>query len=1085
MTIVLSTNLVSTSANAISVQNWVRQSAPGVDTTYWAAIASSDDGTKLVAAESNSSYGGGAIHTSTDSGLNWTRRTSAGLHGWVDLTSSSDGSKLAGVTSNGYVHTSDDFGVTWVVQTGSGSRSWTSITSSDTGIRLAATSANTIFISNDYGATWSQGNATIHGMNTWGPISITGDGSKLVVIGTYGGSGNGSRIFYSLDFGFTWNPAWGTDESNFSSGWSDVASNSDGTKLVAAMWNGKIHTSVDSGATWSPKGSSTNFWSQISLSNDGAKLIALASYGGQQSYVYVSEDDGVNMTSRTSSGNRYWNSLAASSDGNKVFITESYGSVFLSSNFGSTWERTTVSNDRSWQSVTSSSNGNNLAAVVSGGSLYTSTDSGQNWTPRTTAGSRYWTAVASNHEGTKIAAVVGGGFIYTSSDSGASWTERTSPGDRYWTSIASSSDGTKLFATATLGASSSGGLFTSSDSGVTWTEQAGAGNLNWSAIACSDDATKVFATEAGGDVYKSIDSGVTWAPTSAASYITVGGPLAGSNNWSGISSSSNGSILAVVVGGGGGSPGYVYTSTDSGVTWDEIQELDKTNWGSVTVSDDGQTLVVAELGGYIHISKDAGTTWTAQTSAGEGNWSSLVANFDGTKLVATVNGGGLFTLIPIPAFTLSQASETATAGAPISGYSILSTGGNIASYSISPAIENGLLFSTSTGQITGTPTNTAPAKTYTITATNVSGSTSRTFTVTVTPALQLPAFTFSRTTESATVGTAISGYTVSSTGGTVASYAINPSIGSSPGLTFSTSTGRITGTPSATSASIVYTVTGTNATGSYSQTFTISIIAAIINSTPPTTIVPPTPAPFLIALTTPKLSIKGNELICSPGTFQSGFTLGGNVLGNSSINFTPPVYVYNILVNGVTHPAQSLNTSASFATWTLLQLPKKSLITCAVTVSENGLTLTSKSSDAIAAVAAALTQDKAISEAHAEYSLALNKISKAHEKILVDNRKKWRIEVETIRSSYLSEKARIQALPSTKSTRAQTSLALMQMTSATKKSTTDYAASKLAAAAAKDASTKAALDAKNVAVAKANATYGTFIESIGYGVLIP
>lgn len=30
-----------------------------------------------------------------------------------------------------------------------------------------------------------------------------------------------------------------------------------------------------------------------------------------------------------------------------------------------------------------------------------------------------------------------------------------------------------------------------------------------------------------------------------------------------------------------------------------------------------------------------------------------------------------------------------------------------------------------------------------------------------------------------------------------------------------------------------------------------------------------------------------------------------------------------------------------------------------------------------------------------------------------------------------------------------------------------------------------ALDTKNMAIAKANSTYGTFIESIGYGVLIP
>ena len=39
--------------------------------------------------------------------------------------------------------------------------------------------------------------------------------------------------------------------------------------------------------------------------------------------------------------------------------------------------------------------------------------------------------------------------------------------------------------------------------------------------------------------------------------------------------------------------------------------------------------------------------------------------------------------------------------------------------------------------------------------------------------------------------------------------------------------------------------------------------------------------------------------------------------------------------------------------------------------------------------------------------------------------------------------------------------------------------------AAKDVADKAALAARESAIAKANAAYGTAIESIGYGVLIP
>lgn len=67
----------------------------------------------------------------------------------------------------------------------------------------------------------------------------------------------------------------------------------------------------------------------------------------------------------------------------------------------------------------------------------------------------------------------------------------------------------------------------------------------------------------------------------------------------------------------------------------------------------------------------------------------------------------------------------------------------------------------------------------------------------------------------------------------------------------------------------------------------------------------------------------------------------------------------------------------------------------------------------------------------------------------------------------------------------ETSTALKVMIATQKKSDANYTASKPAVLAAKDAADKAALTARDDAIAKANAAYGTFIESIGYGVLIP
>jgi chromosome segregation ATPase len=159
-------------------------------------------------------------------------------------------------------------------------------------------------------------------------------------------------------------------------------------------------------------------------------------------------------------------------------------------------------------------------------------------------------------------------------------------------------------------------------------------------------------------------------------------------------------------------------------------------------------------------------------------------------------------------------------------------------------------------------------------------------------------------------------------------------------------------------------------------------------------------------------------------------------------------------------------------------------------VSANSLTTTDKSSENTSETAAALaTQKNTIANAYSDYSALLSANSKAYQKALVDNRATWRTEIAAIRTSYYDTLARINAQPKTaannKKMITDKSTALKVMSAAQKKSAADYRASQPAAAAARDAANKTALDAKSAAIAKANATYGTFIESIGYGVLIP
>jgi hypothetical protein len=86
-----------------------------------------------------------------------------------------------------------------------------------------------------------------------------------------------------------------------------------------------------------------------------------------------------------------------------------------------------------------------------------------------------------------------------------------------------------------------------------------------------------------------------------------------------------------------------------------------------------------------------------------------------------------------PAFALSSIAETRTAKtSPVTGYTITSSGGAIASYQISPAAPAGLTFNTTSGLLSGTPTETKTVTTYTITGTNSAGSAAATFRLRVT-----------------------------------------------------------------------------------------------------------------------------------------------------------------------------------------------------------------------------------------------------------------------------------------------------------------------------------------------------------------
>ena len=140
----------------------------------WVSVASSSDGTKLVAL-----VGNGQIYTSSDTGSTWKARDSA--RNWISVASSSDGTKLVAAVFNGNLYTSTDSGQTWTSR--DGIRYWTAVASSSDGVKLVATengnyASGYLYTSTDSGVTWSQNSGA--GQLYFTSIASSADGVNLI-----------------------------------------------------------------------------------------------------------------------------------------------------------------------------------------------------------------------------------------------------------------------------------------------------------------------------------------------------------------------------------------------------------------------------------------------------------------------------------------------------------------------------------------------------------------------------------------------------------------------------------------------------------------------------------------------------------------------------------------------------------------------------------------------------------------------------------------------------------------------------------------------------------------------------------------
>jgi hypothetical protein len=477
---------------------WTPRSAEG----NWFSVAVSADGQKMVAAQYHVPYAFddiervAGIYRSTDRGVTWTN-LNVSLEGkkieynpWFSVASSADGTRLVAVDQHysstqegrdrpdagiGALWTSSDSGETWVIQAVPDmNRRWTAVAISGNGNVIIGLIYNSDhWISRDGGERWLKGG---NEGTEWREVAVSSDGKKMMAIA----EGDGPMLA-SPDSGVTWA---GVGPSRR---WEDISLSVDGSRLAATAYGnncpkrnddgsygkyddpGEILTSENAGADWTSRSKSKS-WSLIRSSSDGKVLAAAYSVidrmanghirGNRPSQIFISNDYGATWTPHETE--QYWTGLAVSSDGFTMAAVGKNSQIYVSNDSGETWKAHETA--REWVAIASSDDGAKLVAAAISGRIYTSADSGETWTARLT--DQHWRAVASSADGTRLLAADKGGWLYTSSDSGATWTKRAFKTE--WVSVACSGDGSKMIAASNIGE-----LVISTDSGATWKIQEG------------------------------------------------------------------------------------------------------------------------------------------------------------------------------------------------------------------------------------------------------------------------------------------------------------------------------------------------------------------------------------------------------------------------------------------------------------------------------------------------------------------------------------------------------------------------------------------------------------------------------------
>ncbi len=237
--------------------------------------------------------------------------------------------------------------------------------------------------------------------------------------------------------------------------------------------------------------------------------------------------------------------------------------------------------------------------------------------------------ISMSHDGQVIFIAPGMGNVFLSTDSGASFSALSPPSPMsMWGGTAMSATGSVLYLT-TSGAAD---VLKSTDHGATWSNVMTDYSWNMLDVDCSSDGTRLLVSDRGSNrnLYFSNNAGATLIGTS-------GIPSA---PWGSVKISDSGQTAY------GSTLGDLYYTRNGGSTWTQssVPQLG----GRISCIPDGSVCIFPgdgngfSVGSYVHITRDSGTTLVQEMPANQQVWVGSAISQDGRVFFVGGMGTGIW-----------------------------------------------------------------------------------------------------------------------------------------------------------------------------------------------------------------------------------------------------------------------------------------------------------------------------------------------------------------------------------------------------------------------------------------------------------